>query len=257
MWSVGGIEMDHARKGVDMDASCDDVCRHQRVSLPLGERVQGALPLALRTVAVHRDGPHPLGLELPDDAVGPALGPAEDERLPVVLYQFGRDGNALGPVDLPEVVDYVALRLLRGLNGDPDRIMLVVANDRLDFPTDRGRKEENLALRCGLVEQASDSREEAHVRHPVCLVEHHGRDIVEADIAALDQVLEAPRTGHDDVDALVQGTHLVAIAGTPEDGDDPLAVMPEQVSDDVMHLGGQLPCGNEDQCPGAARTRLD
>ena len=144
--------MDHAREGIDMDAACHDVGRHQRVSLPLGELVQGALPLPLRSVAVHRDGPHPLGLELPDDAVGPTLGPAEDERLPVVLYQFGRDGNTFGPVHLPEVVDHVALRLFRGLNGNPDRIMLVAANDRLDFPTDRGREEEDLALGRRLVQ---------------------------------------------------------------------------------------------------------
>ena len=33
------VEMDHARQGVDMDAACHNIGRHQGVGLPLGERL--------------------------------------------------------------------------------------------------------------------------------------------------------------------------------------------------------------------------
>ena len=108
----------------------------------------------------------------------------------------------------------------------------------------------------GLVEQAAHRREEAHVGHAIRLVEHHRRDVVEADVAPLDQVLEASGAGHHDVDALVQGTHLVAVSRATEDGDDPLAVMPEEVADDLVHLRGQLAGRHEDQRPRAPRARL-
>ena len=239
-----------------MDAPCHDVGRHQGIGLPLGEGIQSPLPLPLGAVAVHRNGPHAMGLQLPDHAVGPALGPAEHERLSVLLNQFGRDRHTFGPIDLPEVVGDVALRLLGRLDGDPDRVMLVVADDRLHLAADGGREEEDLAVRRGLVEQAAHRGEEAHVGHAVRLVEHDRRDVVETHVAPLDQVFEAPRAGHDDVDALVQRAHLVAVAGAAEDGDDPLAVMPEEAADDIVDLRGQLARRHEDQRPRAARARL-
>jgi hypothetical protein len=169
----------------------------------------------------------------------------------VVLDQLGGDRHPVRPVHLPEVMGDVTLRLLGGLDGDPHRVTLVVADDRLHLTTDGGREEEHLAVRCRLVEQAAHRGKESHVRHAVRLVEHHGRDIVEADVAALNQVFESSRASHNDVDALVEGAHLVAVAGATEDGDDPLAVVPQEVPDDVMDLGGQLACRHKDQ-----RTRL-
>ena len=109
--------------------------------------------------------------------------------------------------------------------------------------------------RC-LVQEAADRGKKAHVGHAVRLVEDHGRHLVEAHFASFDQVLEAPRTGHHDVDALVEGTHLVAVSGAAKNGHDPLAIMPEQVPDDIVHLRGQLARRHEDQRPRAARARL-
>ena len=207
--------------------------------------------MALRTVSVHGDGTHPVRLELADDTIGAALGTAEYERLSVVLNQLGGDRHPVRPVHLPEVMDHITLRLLGGLNGNPHRITLVVANNRLHLPADGGREEENLAVLCCLVEQSAHCGKESHVRHTVGLVEHHGRDIVEADVPALNQVFESSWASDHDVDALVKGAHLVAVAGATEDGDDPLAVVPQKIPDDVMDLGGQLACRDKDQ-----RTRL-
>jgi hypothetical protein len=76
--------------------------------------------------------------------------------------------------------------------------------------------------------QTANGGKEPHVRHAVRLVEHDGRDVVQADVAALDEILEASRAGHHHIDALVQGAALVAVPGTSEDGDHPLAVATEE-----------------------------
>ena len=179
---------------------------------------------------MHGDGAHAVGLELPDHAVGPTLGAAEHEGLPVALDQLGRDGDSLGPVDLPEVVVDVPLRLLGRLDGDLDRVTLIAADDRLHLAPDGGREEHDLAVRRRLVQQAAHGGQEAHVGHAVRLVEHHRGDIVEPDVTPLDQVLQAPGARHDDVDALLQGAHLLAVAGATEDRHDALALVPEEVA---------------------------
>jgi len=83
----------------------------------------------------------------------------------------------------------------------------------------------------------------------VGFVEHHGRDVVQADVAALDEILEPAGAGHDHVDALVEGADLVAVAGATEDGDDALAVAAEEGAQDGVHLRGQLAGGDKDQRP--------
>src|SRR5271155_778309 len=137
----GRVEMDNTGQGVDMDTPCDDVCRHQCIRLSFGEGIQSPLALTLRAVAMHRDGANTMGLQLTDHAIRPALGTAEHERLPVLLYQFGRDRYAFGPIHLPEVMSDVALGLLGRLDGDPDRVTLVVPDDRFHLAAD-GRREE-------------------------------------------------------------------------------------------------------------------
>ena len=252
----GWVEMDDTGQGVDMDASCNDVSRHECIRLPLGEGIERPLALTLRAVAVHRHGAHAMGLQLADHAIGSTLGAAEHERLPVLLNQFGRDRHAFGPIHLPEEMGDVTLGLLGRLDGDPDRVTLVAANDRFHLAADGRREKEDLAVRCGLVEQATNRREEPHIRHPVRFVQHDRGDVLELHVAPLNEVFKASRAGHDDIDALVQRPYLIAVPGTAEDRDHPLAVVPEEAPDDIVHLGGQLPRRHEHKCPRAAGARL-
>ena len=120
----------------------------------------------------------------------------------------------------------VTLLLLGRLDVDPNRVVLIAADDGFDLTPDGGREEQHLAVGRRLVQQAAHGRQESHVRHAVRFVQHDGRDVVEPDVAALDQILEPPGAGHDHVDALVQGADLVAIPGAAEDRHDPLASRP-------------------------------
>ncbi len=80
-------------------------------------------------------------------------------------------------------------------------------------------------------------------------------DVVEPYVAPLNQVLQAPGARHHDVDALLQGAHLLAVASATEDRHDALAVCPEQVAQDLVHLRGQLAGRHEHERLGAPRER--
>ena len=77
------------------------------------------------------------------------------------------------------------------LGSVPHRFALVGADELLDVAVERGREQQRLAIGPDLVEDAVDLGKEAHVGHAVGLVHHHDVDLVEADGALVDQVLEA------------------------------------------------------------------
>ena len=62
-----------------------------------------------------------------------------------------------------------------------------------------GGEEERLAILRHLGHDAVDGRLEAHVEHPVRLVEHEHLHVLERDVAALEEVLQATGGGHHDV----------------------------------------------------------
>src|ERR1700679_872467 len=129
-------------------------------------------------------------------------------------------------------MDDVTLLLFGRFDVDSHRVMLVVANDGLDLTADRGREEKDLTIGRRLVQQTADGPKEPHVGQAVRFVQPDRRDVVQHDVPAFDQVLETPRIGDDDVDALVKGTNLVAIPGSPEDRDHTLALASEERTQD-------------------------
>ena len=66
---------------------------------------------------------------------------------------------------------------------------------------ERRREEQRLAVVRGLGDDPVDGGLEAHVEHPVGLVEDEHADLLEGDDAAVDQVLEAAGGGDEDVGA--------------------------------------------------------
>ena len=78
-----------------------------------------------------------------------------------------------------------------------------VAGVRLGLPAgrtlQRGGEEERLATLGHLGHDAVDGGLEAHVEHPVCLVEHEDLHVLERDVAALQEILQPTRRGHHDV----------------------------------------------------------
>ena len=118
---------------------------------------------------------------------------------------------------------------------------------------ERRGEQHRLAPRRGGLQDPSDGGEEPHVRHAVCFVDHQHFDIVEAERALCEKVLEAPGAGDDDVCTLVQRLQLGPVADPAEDSGDDAAVERGQRVQRVGDLAGQLPGGREDE-PGRTAT---
>ena len=201
---LGGVVVDHPGDVGDVDAAGGDVGgdeRHHVAALEPGQRL---LALALALVAVHCDRLDALAAEPLDEAVGAALGADEDERaagavLGQVLHQVGE----LGPLGVDRDEAVLDLRLGVGRLGVRVRAgaVGVGGGDTARRPLEGGREEERLAVGRGAVDEPVDGGPEAHVEHPVGLVEDEHADAPERDRPAADQVLEPPGGGDEDVGA--------------------------------------------------------
>ena len=89
-----------------------------------------------------------------------------------------------------------------------DRLALVSADQRICGLVEGGREEEGLPGGRRAVEEPPHLREEAHVRHPVGLVDHNHLDGAELSVAAVDQVGEAAGTRDEHVDSSAEGAAL-------------------------------------------------
>jgi hypothetical protein len=127
------------------------------------------------------------------------------------------------------------------------RVTLVVAHQLVDRPLQRGREEQGLTRGARPVDQPSHDGEEAHVGHPVGLVDHHHVDVGERGRAALDQVGEPPRAGDEHVDPVAQGRHLLAVPDAAVHRGHPGADGRGQGSHDLLDLCGELTGGDEDE----------
>ncbi len=107
-----------------------------------------------------------------------------------------------------------------------------------------------------LGDDPADRRFEAHVEHPVGLVEDEDADAAEGDGAAGEQVLEPARGGDDDVGAAGRGD-LGAEADAAVDGADPQLLGAADRVELVDDLAGELAGRRQDQSGEVAAAGLD
>ena len=115
--------------------------------------------------------------------------------------------------------------LLGGLDGGADvvglggadvrRLRHVAARERDDGAGHRRREEHRVARRGGRGEQLLDVGEEAKVEHLVGLVEHHGADVAQVEVALVDEVDHAAGRADDDVDAVLEASICGSYARPP------------------------------------------
>ena len=194
------------------------------------------------------DAPH---LQQAGQPVGHVLGVAEgDGPLVLPVGDEGRDGVQLllPAVQINAVLGDVRLGLLHRADGDLHRVPLVHPGDVHDLPADGGGKHAQVSAVLELVQDAGHVPHEAHVQHPVCLVQHHGLHLVQPDGAALHVIHEAARGGHHDLGLLFQGVDLPVDGGpaVEADGAYPLLEL-AQIPQLLLDLHRQLPGGGQHQ----------
>ena len=160
-----------------MNSACGYVGGDESVDTALAE--VGQRPGALRLAATTMDGG---GLEtflaqLAGEAVRAVAGPTEDDRRPGGAYSLSGDLSSICLCGVPEHV---------AGGGDvgclladlvPYRVLLVVAGELGDVAVEGCREQNRLAVWVGLVEQTAHGGHEAHVGHPVGLIQHDMFDV--------------------------------------------------------------------------------
>ena len=170
-----------------------------------------------------------------------------------------REARALGGgVDeLDALVDPLDGRRLRR-DLDADRVLEEALGEAGDLGRHGGGEERRLPARMQARDDLPDRLDEAHVEHPVGLVEHDEAGLVEHDRAVVHQVGEPARRRDDDVDAAGEGADLGAPrhAAEDEEGGKPGAAghRPEACLDLDREFAGrredQRPAGLGRHAPG-------
>ena len=137
------------------------------------------------------------------------------------------------------MVDLAGLVLARQLGLDPNRLIRVRAGELADGAVERGGEEHRLAVVGDAAQDLVDLRLEAHVEHPVGLVEDEDRDGVERDEAAVHQVLQPARRGDEHVGLLgLRGLRREGDAAV--DGGDLEPARLAELGEDFGHLNREL-----------------
>ena len=144
-------------------------------------------------------------------------------------------------------------RRRRPVDGDFLGIDHVGVGQPADFGRHGGAEQQGLTQRRQQFNDALDVRDEAHVEHPVGLVNDEDLDVAQQHLAALDLVEQPARRCDQHVDAPVEQLVLAveALAADQQGVGQPVvfAVFLET----LRHLGGQLAGRLQDQRPGHPR----
>ena len=217
---VGDVEVDHVGQGLDVDAARGDVRGHEDAELAVLESGQGLRALRLGAVAVDALAGNTLLRQRLGQAVGPMLRAGEHEDVLDVapLQELDQErrlevlGDGVDRLRDPDGGRGLALEV------DGERIPEHLARELLDRRRHRRRKEQRLAARRQVLENPADVREEAHVEHPVGLVEDEDLEPLQLRVGKA-EVVEQPSGGRDqDVGARAERVLLGPHRHAAEDG---------------------------------------
>ena len=122
-------------------------------------------------------------------------------------------------------------------DGNGLRIAGVAVDELLDLAGEGGGEKNGLPfLRCG-VKDTLDVLTEAHIEHPVGLVEDGNLELIELEGAAFEVVDDAPRGADDDLDSFPEFKELSLVGGAAVDGNGMDGTLE---SSELMHLIGHL-----------------
>ncbi len=156
--------------------------------------------------------------------------------------------HRMGPVH-----DGLGDGVLRG-HLDQARLAHVLDRQRLDAVLEGRREQERLALLRHPRQDPAHRRQEAHVEHPIGLVEHEHLDRVELGVATFHVVEQASRAGDQDVDAAPQVLDLGLHSRAAEDRGDVQPQVAAVVLDAFRDLHGELAGRHQHQGARLARA---
>ena len=204
----------------------------------------------LGLVAVNGERGEALVFEGLGEHVAHALGAREDERLvrgALLAAAQQADDLALLAVVLAENHVLRDVRVDREplvAHADSDRpVFAQVSRQVFHFARPGRAPEQRLPLGLQVVHDGLDLRQEPHVEHAVRLVEHQDEDLVELDVAALDEVVQTAGRGDEQVCAARQVVALrVRVRAAVDAGDVQVDRLDEGLGA-LVNLADELPRG--------------
>ena len=164
------------------------------------------------------------------------------------VQQAGHGVGLLVALHVQPVLGDVGLVFLVGVDGDLHRVTLVHPGDVQHLPGDGGGEHTQIAALGHFIQNVGHVPDEAHVQHPVGLVQHHGLDLVQTDGAALHVVHQAAGGGHHDLGALFQRVDLLVNGRAAVQAHRAHTLLElAQIAQLVLNLNGQLAGGSQHQ----------
>ena len=216
---VGQVVVEHVGELLNVQAPGSDVGSHQDLHRAAFEVGQGLLPGGLALVAVDGGGGDARLDQIPGHLVGPVLGAGKHQGVfHVQLPDEG--GEQPGLVAAVHVVELLVDHLHRGGDGVDRHLGGVVqqgVHQPLHLGGHGGGEEKSLLLGGQPAKDAAHVVDEAHVQHPVGLVQHEDLQPGQVDELLAVEVAQAAGGGHQDVHALFQPLHLGSLPHAAED----------------------------------------
>ncbi len=239
--------VDHVGHVVHVDAPSGDVGRHEHRRLRRLERCERLLTLGLRLVAVDRGGVDAGLFEIPVEFVGAVLRPGKhDHPARRLLTQELHEQGLLLP--LRHEHDRLGHRLGRRRSRCGPHLERAAEHrigEVADLGGKRGGEEERLAVAGQLAHDLADVVNEAHVEHPVGLIEHQELDRADVDEPLADEIEQPAGRGHEHVHAVLHGAGLRLLADATVDHRRPQARVPAVGEKTLVDLGGEFAGGGE------------
>ena len=248
---VGGeVIVDDERDLLHVDTTGQEVGGDEDAGGSRAELAHNDIALGLVHVTVHaRDG-EIARLELVGEEVHLSAGVAEDDRL--------GDGERL--VQVAQRVELVLLLVdgdvelldtfkgeLVALNENADGVAHEALGDLEHVGGHGGREQHNLNAAREELEDVIDLVGETAREHLVSLIEHEHLEVLRAESAAVDHVLDTAGRADDNVSAALKLLHVLADAGATNAGVALNVHVVRKGNDDLLDLLGQLARGRKDK----------
>ena len=249
---AGRLHVEHQRHVGHVDAARRDVGGDEDAQHAALEAVERLGALALGHLA--GDGGHAEArvrerrLELGHP--GARLGEDQGARFGVGEEEVDERVEALVRID--EVEDVLDVRV-RGAEPGALEVQRALLDPIGQVPHVRGERRRHQVGAPGvraLAQDLLDALREAHVEHPVGLVQHHAAHLASVDRPLIEVIDEAAGRGDDDVGVLGERAVLVLVAGAAGDRGDLQAQGPEEPGQLFFDLTAELAGGRDDERAG-------
>jgi hypothetical protein len=138
-------------------------------------------------------------------------------------------------------------RFRGGPDSDPSGLLQVFIDQTTHGFFDGGREKHGLAIGHGPPEDAFYSRQEAHVEHTVCLIQHHHADGGKADQLAIEEIAQASGCCYYDAGALPKRRQLGSFGHSTHDNGGTDSGAPREKRNRLVNLDGEFTGGAENQ----------